>query len=122
MPVPKPLPRKYLAMLEEARHELATIGNQANSIATTLIPSTRQAAELSSRLHEIEARAYRTACELGKIQVTDTDGECPFSPEQTTTQKYLFTLSQSLTEQADMIRQIAAGDLSKMELSKAMRE
>ena len=121
MPIPKPLPRKFMTILEEATGDLRVAGSRTQAVAAHFEGDKRIPAEVKIQLREIEATVYRAAFSLSQVQVAETCDGCSLAPALTSAQAHLFVMSNILTDQADLAHRMAEGNVPRVELPEVMR-
>lgn len=104
MPVARPLPKKFLANLEQTQEELRIIA-QKSKVALAEVEAKRTPfAQTRAILQEIEATAYRLAYELASLRFAQDCNGCPLAPPATDAQVYLMVLAEQLQQQAEFAR------------------
>jgi hypothetical protein len=104
MPGARPLPKKFLANLEQTQEELRIIA-QKSKVALAEVEAKRSPLLLAkSILQEIETTAYRLAYELAQLRVAQNCNGCPLAPPSTEAQMYLMVLAEQLEQQAEVAR------------------
>lgn len=104
MPVARPLPKKFLANLEQTQEELRIIA-QKSKVALAEVEAKRTPfAQTRAILQEIEATAYRLAYELASLRFAQDCNGCPLAPPATDAQVYLMVLAEQLEQQAEFAR------------------
>lgn len=121
MPIPKPLPRKFMTILEEVTGELKSAGLRTRAVAAHFEDNHRLSTEFGMQLREIEATVYRAAFSLSQVQVAETCDGCSLAPALTSAQAHLFAMSNILNDQADLAHRMAEGNVPRVELPEVMR-
>jgi len=104
MAVARPLPKKFLANIEQTQEELRIIA-QKSKVALAEVEARRVPfAQTKAILQEIEATAYRLAYELATLRIAQDCNGCPLAPPATDAQAYLIVLAEQLEQQAEFAR------------------
>lgn len=106
MTMPSPLPRKFLATLEEARDAMRLLGQKAKQVRQELTSLTSISSEAIVLLQEMEALAYRTAFEIAQLDVAGACDVCPSAPPTTHSQAILIALADELDQRAEYLREV----------------
>ena len=86
MPVARPLPKKFLANIEQTQEELRVIA-QKSKVALAEVEAKRTPfAQTRAILQEIEAMAYRLAYELASLRFAQDCNGCALAPPATDAQ------------------------------------
>lgn len=109
MPQASPLPRKYLACINEAQEFLRIIAAKSQRAQEEVSTSNRSATHLLALLREIEAMSYRIALELSNIEVAKDCNQCPSAPAVTSLQAYTLVLASELERHVKLLRSEALG-------------
>lgn len=107
MPVARPLPKKFLASLEDAQANLRLMAQRARLALEEVETQRRPMPQTQTVLREIEAVAYRLALDISRLEVAGTCDICPSAPATTTAQAHLLVLASELERQAELARQWA---------------
>lgn len=107
MPKANPLPRKYIATIDEAQYDLQEIAKLARKMLNLITQSLRQDRQIDVILRDIEARAYKLAYELSEIEISNDCSSCPVAPPITKPMAHLLVLADELEMQAALARECA---------------
>jgi len=107
MPKANPLPRKYIATIDEAQYDLQEIAKLARKMLNLIAQGLRQDQQIDVILIDIEARAYKIAYELSEIEISNDCSSCPVAPPITKPMAHLLILADELELQAAFARECA---------------
>ena len=117
MPAARPLPKKFLASLEEAQFSLRLMAQRARRALEEVEGQGKPLPQTRTVLREIEAGAYRLALDLSRLEVAGSCDGCPAAPATTALQAQMLVLANELERQAALARRWARGVQGKPELA-----
>ena len=104
MPSARPMPRKFLSVLEDARDVLRQIALQSRNALDGVENHNGTRQYTQNILRDIEASAYRVALDLSAIEVAGGCDSCPAAPPVTEVEAHLLVLAGQLEEHAEHAR------------------
>lgn len=109
MPHARPLPRKFMGILEEVQEDLRAMAQRAR-MALSEIEADERPFELSRViLRDTEALCYRIALDISQMHVAGNCDSCPSAPPSTESQAVLYVIADELERQAIFAREHAVG-------------
>ncbi len=108
MAKPSPLPRKYLAIIQEAQDDLRLTAHQMRLVIERVVSDRCSGQYLQSTLLDAESKMYRIAHDLSTIDIADDCDSCPVAPAQTRAVIFLHAMADELEKHAALARETAS--------------